>query len=112
MELDYAGKTLCIHNRSNLSSTTKVTIFIAALSYSDYFYAEGLTVCDIRNWIRVNNNALDFFGGITQTITPDKCKVAVTTNQDWIDLALNKDYQAWAEHNGAVIAPAKVRSPR
>ena len=112
MELDYAGKTLCIHNRSNPSSTTKVTIFIAALSYSDYFYAEGLTVCDIRNWIRVNNNALDFFGGITQTITPDNCKVAVTTNQDWIDPALNKDYQAWAEHNGSVIAPAKVRSPR
>lgn len=28
---------------------TKVTIFIAALTYSDYFYVEGMTECDIKN---------------------------------------------------------------
>ena len=112
MELDYAGKVLWLRNRSNPAATTKVTIFIAALSYSDYFYAEGLTLCDIRNWIRVNNNAAAFFGGITQTVTPDNCRVAVANNKDWIDPALNRDYQAWAEHNGAVITPAKVKAPR
>ncbi|MBM6855933.1 hypothetical protein H6B11_17725, partial [Mediterraneibacter glycyrrhizinilyticus] len=53
--LDYAGKQLYLHNRRNPDETTKVTIFIAALTYSDYFYAEGMTECDIRNWIRVNN---------------------------------------------------------
>ena len=26
--------------------------------------------------------------------------------------ALNREFQAWAEHNGTVIQPAKVRSPR
>ena len=111
-ELDYAGKTLCIHDRRNLEMTTKVTIFVAALSYSDYFYIEGMTCCDISNWIRVNNNAISYFGGITQTVTPDNCKVAVTENKDWINPGLNKDFQAWAEHNGTVIMPAKVRKPR
>ena len=57
---------------------TKVTVFVAALAYSDYFYIEGMTCCDIANWIRVNNNAIAYFGGITQTVTPDNCKVAVT----------------------------------
>ena len=112
LELDYAGKQLLIHNRRYPNETTKVTIFIAALTYSDYFYAEGMIDCDIRNWIRVNNNALDFFGGITPTITPDNCKVAVNKNRDWISPELNKDYQAWAEHNDTVITPAKVKSPR
>ena len=112
LELDYAGKTLVIHNRRNLEETMKVTIFVATLSYSDYFYIEGMTCCDISNWIRVNNNALSFFGGITQTITPDNCKVAVTKNKDWINPSLNKDFQAWAEHNGTVILPAKVKGPR
>ena len=51
LELDYAGKQLLLHDRRNPSITTKVTIFIAALTYSDYFYAEGMTSCDIRNWI-------------------------------------------------------------
>ena len=71
-----------------------------------------MTECDIKNWIRVNNNALAFFGGVTPTVTPDNCKVAVSRNKDWVSPVVNKDFQAWAEHNGTVITPAKVRSPR
>ena len=112
LELDYAGKTLSIRDRRDPSKTIPVTIFVAALSFSDYFYVEGMTNCNINNWIRVNNNALKHFGGITQTVTPDNCKVAVTENKDWVNPSLNKDFQAWAEHNGTVIMPAKVRSPR
>lgn len=112
LELDYAGKTLWLSDRHNPERKTKVTVFVAALAYSDYFYVEGMTCCDIANWLRVNNNAIAYFGGIKQTVTPDNCKVAVTENRDWIDPALNKDIQAWAEHNGTVIQPAKVRSPR
>ena len=77
LELDYAGKTLAIHDLRNPGQTTKVTIFVATLSFSDYFYIEGMTDC-----------------------------------KDWINPALNEDFQAWAEHNGTVILPAKVRKPR
>ena len=112
LELDFAGKTLYIHDRRDPEMTTKVTIFVATLSFSDYFYIEGMTCCDISNWLRVNNNAIAYFGGITQTVTPDNCKVAVTENKDWINPGVNKDFQAWAEHNGTVIMPAKVRKPR
>ena len=112
LELDFAGKTLWLHDSRNSDVLTKVTIFVAALSFSDYFYIEGMTNCDIGNWIRVNNNALKYFGGVTQTVTPDNCKVAVTQNKDWIDPSLNKEFQAWAAHNGTVILPAKVKSPR
>lgn len=111
-ELDFAGKTLKLHDRCDPGSTLPVTIFIAALSFSDYFYIEGMTCCDISNWIRLNNNAISYFGGITQTVTPDNCKVAVTENRDWIEPHVNRDFQAWAEHNGTVIMPAKVRKPR
>jgi transposase len=111
-ELDYAGKTLWLHDLRDPEALTKVTIFVAALSFSDLFYIEGMTLCDIGNWIRVNNNALAYFGGITQTVTPDNCKVAVSKNKDWIDPSLNPEFQAWAVHNGTVILPAKVRSPR
>ena len=110
--MDFAGKTLALHDPRDPERLTKVTIFVATLSFSDYFYIEGMTSCDISNWIRVNNNALAYFGGITQTVTPDNCKVAVTHNKDWIDPALNKDFQAWAEHNSTVILPAKVKKPR
>lgn len=112
IELDYAGKTLMIHDRMHPELTTKVTIFVAALSYSDYFYCEGMVECDIRNWIRVNNNALDYFGGVTQIVTSDNCKVAVAKNRDWVNPLLNRDFQSWADHNHTVLQPAKVRAPR
>ena len=110
-ELDYAGKALWLRDIRDPEALTKVTIFVAALSFSDLFYIEGMTCCDIANWIRVNNNALKYFGGVTQTVTPDNCKVAVTRNKDWIDPSLNSEFQAWAAHNGTVVLPAKVRSP-
>lgn len=112
IELDFAGKQLHIRDPKNPEVSTPVTVFVAALSYSGYFYAEGIIKCDIKNWIRINNNALDYFGGVTPTVTPDNCKVAVVKNKDWIDPVKNKDFQAWAEHNDTVITPAKVKSPR
>ena len=38
--------------------------------------------------------------------------MAVARNKDWISPVLNKDFQAWAEHNNTVLTPAKVKSPR
>ena len=63
-KLDFAGKQLFLHDSRDSERITKVTVFIATLSYSDYFYAEAMVECDIRNWIRVNNNAIEYFGGI------------------------------------------------
>ena len=34
LELDYAGKTLCIQDRYDPNQTTPVTVFVAALSYT------------------------------------------------------------------------------
>ena len=76
---------------------TEVTIFIATLSYSGYFYAEGLTCCDEKNWIRVCNNAIYYFGGVTPLITPDNCKVAVNNNKDWIDPSVNETFQSFSD---------------
>lgn len=88
-----------------------VTIFIDTLTYRDCFYAEGMTEYDIRNWIRVNNSTLAYYGRVTPTITSDNCKVAVSRGKDWISLVLNKDFQAWLKHNDTVLTPAKVKSP-
>ena len=63
-------------------------------------------------WIEVNNHALDYFGGVPALVVCDNCKQAVTVNRDWIEPELNKDYADWAEHNGTVILPAKVRKPK
>lgn len=112
IELDYAGMNLYIKDSNAPDGETKVTIFIATLSYSAYFYAEALAECDEKNWIRACNNALYYFGGVTPIITPDNCKVAVKHNRDWINPVINETFQDWADYYETAILPANVRSPR
>lgn len=111
-ELDYAGMVLYLKNRLTGEQDTKVTIFVATMSYSNYCYAEALVSCNIQHWIATNNNALKYFGGVTPIITNDNCRVAVISNKDWIDPVLNKDFKEWAIYNNTVLLPAKVKSPR
>lgn len=111
IEVDFAGKTFEIIDRMTGEFQT-VVVFVAILPYSQYIYAEGMLSTKEPQWIEVNNHMLRFFEGITPLVVCDNCKQAVIANKDWIEPELNKDYAEWAEHNGTVILPAKVRRPR
>ncbi len=112
IELDYAGMKLYLKPAYPSEEETPVTIFIASLTYSDYFYAEGFITGDEKTWIRLCNNALWYFGGVTPIVTPDNCKVAVTENKDWIDPTINSTFEEWSNYYDTAILPAAVRSPR
>ena len=111
MEVDFAGKTFSMINRLTGEPST-IVVFVAVLPYSQYIYAEGMLSTKEPQWIDVNNHALRFFGGVPAIVVCDNCKQAVTVNKDWIEPELNTDYAEWAEHNGTVILPAKVRRPK
>lgn len=111
MEVDFAGKTFELTDKLT-GENTKIIVFVAVLPYSQYIYAEGMTSLAESQWIKVNNHALNYFGGVPAIVVCDNCKQAVIANKDWIDPDLNKDYAEWAEHNHTVILPAKVRKPK
>lgn len=111
IEVDFAGKTFVMVD-SLTGELTPIVVFVAVLPYSQYIYAEGLLSTKEPEWIAVNNHMLQFFGGVTSLVVCDNCKQAVRANKDWIEPDINKDYAEWADHNGTVIMPAKVRKPR
>lgn len=111
MEVDFAGQTFKMADPLT-GDILPIVIFLAVLPYSQYIYAEGMLSTKEPQWIDVNNHALSFFGGVPALCICDNCKQAVTANKDWIAPELNKDYAEWAEHNGTVILPAKVRAPK
>lgn len=111
MEVDFAGNTFTMADRVTGEIRT-IVVFVACLPYSDRIYAEGMLSTKEPQWIQVNNNALDYFGGIPAVVVSDNCKQAVIANQDWIDPELNKDYAEWADYYGTAILPAKVRRPK
>ena len=111
MEVDFAGQTFKMTDPLTGEILT-IVVFVAILPYSQYIYAEGMLSTKEPQWIDVNNHALSYFGGVPALCICDNCKQAVITNRDWIAPELNKDYAEWAEHNGTVILPAKVRAPK
>lgn len=111
MEVDFAGQTFKMTEPLTGEIFT-IVVFVAVLPYSQYIYAEGMLSTKEPQWIDVNNHALTFFCGVPALVVCDNCKQAVVVNQDWINPELNKDYAEWAEHNGTVILPAKVRKPK
>ena len=111
MEVDFAGQTFKMTDPLTGEILT-IVVFVAILPYSQYIYAEGMLSTKEPQWIDVNNHALSYFGGVPALCVCDNCKQAVITNRDWIAPELNKDYAEWAEHNGTVILPAKVRAPK
>ncbi|MBR6266848.1 MAG: IS21 family transposase [Selenomonadaceae bacterium] len=111
IEVDFAGKTFEVIDRVTGEVQT-VVVFVAVLPYSQYIYAEGMLSTKEPQWIEVNNHMLKYFEGAAPLVVCDNCKQAVIANKDWIEPELNKDYAEWAEHNGTVILPAKVRKPR
>lgn len=111
IEVDFAGKTFELIDTVTGEIST-IVVFVAVLPYSQYIYAEGMLSLAEPRWIEVNNNALQYFEGVTPLIICDNCKQAVIVNRDWIEPELNKDYAEWAEHNHTVILPAKVRKPK
>ena len=111
MEVDFAGQTFRMTDPLT-GDILPIVVFVAVLPYSQYIYAEGMLSTKEPQWIDVNNHALSYFGGVPALCICDNCKQAVTANKDWIAPELNKDYAEWAEYNGTVILPAKVRMPK
>jgi len=56
-------------------------------------------------------NAFWSFSGVPRTIVIDNLKAAVT-KADWFDPELNPKIQAFCEHYGTVILPARPYTPR
>jgi transposase len=86
-------------------------VFVAALSYSAYFYLQAFGDMSLTSWIEAHVGAFEFFGGAARFLIPDNLRTGVTKS-DRYEPVVNTSYQALAEHYGTVVMPARVRKPR
>ena len=110
MEVDWAGQTAHIVD-SDTGELIEAHIFVAALPYSGYAYAEAFLRQNQEAWLTAHVNAFEYFGGVTRILVPDNLKTGVIKNTK-TDLVLNRTYQELAEHYGTAIIPARVRKPK
>jgi transposase len=108
--VDYAGQTLGITDPKT-GEIHEAQIFVATLGASSYTFAEATLTQDLPSWIRSHVHAFEFFGGVTEILTPDNLRDAVTRSCRY-EPDLNATYREMADHYGAVIIPARIKKPR
>jgi len=110
LEVDWAGQTVGIID-TDTSEIIDAYIFVAALPYSGYSYAEAFMHQDQDAWTAAHVNAYAFFGGVTRILVPDNLKTGVIKHTRE-EIVLNQSYYELAEHYGTAIMPTRVRKPR
>ena len=114
MQTDYAG--LRQRRRSSIPRPAEVRvaqIFVAVLGASSYTFATASLSQD-RGW-QTGSRAIAarsrFLVGVTRSVVCDNLKSAVVKPL-WFEPTLNPTFEAFSEHYGATVLPARVRKPR
>ena len=110
MFVDYAGKPLEITDPST-GEIIPVQVFVAILGASQLTYVEAVESQNMVDFITACENALHFFGGAPAAIVPDNLKSAVKKSNRYEPL-LNENFEAFADHYGMVVLPARAYKPK
>src|ERR1700722_4374619 len=108
--VDYAGATVPIQNRET-GEVHHAAIFVAALGYSSYTFAEATWTQDLACWISSHIRAFEYFGGLPMLVIPDNPRTGVTRACRY-EPDLNPTYNDMATHYGVAVLPARPRKPR
>ena len=109
IEIDYADGIDIVNLQTG--EAVKSEFFVGVLCHSRYTFAEFTLSQKSEDFLSSHVRMLDFFGGSTQTISPDNLKSAVTKAHRY-DPVLNPAYTKLAHHYGFAVVPARVRRPQ
>jgi len=110
MYADYTGKKMHVVNQLT-GEIRAAEIFVAILGASQLTYVEASYSQSLEEWIRVNENALRYFGGSPKGISPDNLKSAVRKACNYEPL-INQTYNDMARHYNTVILPTRPAKPK
>lgn len=108
--VDYCGLTVAVAHPES-EETVAAQVFVACLGASNYTYAEATPTQELGHWIGAHERALHFFGGVPECIVPDNLKSGVSEPCHY-EPGVNQSYQAFAEHYGVAILPARPYKPK
>lgn len=108
--VDFTGKKLGITDRVT-GEICEVEVFVAVLGASQLTYVEASMSQKKEDWIRLNENALRYIGGVPRAIVPDCLKSAVTRT-DRYEPDINPEYLDFARHYNTTILPARPAKPK
>lgn len=109
MLVDYAGKKMSFQIEGGVPVNAE--IFVAILPASQMIYAEASLSQDQESFMRSNERAIRYYGGVPTAIVPDNLKSGVITPSIY-EPELNRLYADFAEHYRTTIIPARSGKPK
>lgn len=110
MFVDFTGKKLHVVDQQT-GALQEVEVFVAVLGASQLTYVEAVASQQKHDWLRANQNALQYFGGVPKAIVPDCLKTAVE-RADQYEPDLQPEYADFARHYHTTILPARPHHPK
>jgi transposase len=108
--VDYSGKRPCIWDPKT-GEQIEVELFVAVLGASNFTFAEATRTQGGIDWIASHTRAVAYFGGATEAYVCDQLRAGVTTPCRY-EPGVQRTYEEWATHHGAVVLPARAGHPR
>ena len=110
MFVDYAGAKMAITDRKT-GEKREMETFVAVFGASGLTYVEASESQQKEQWIRSNERAMWYAGGVPAAIVPDNLRSAVARSDPY-EPGINPLYDDFAAYYGTVILPARVRKAR
>ena len=110
MFVDWAGDKLRWVDAQS-GEVHAASLFVAALGFSSYTFAEATGDETSASWVRAHIHAWEFFGGVAEITVPDNTTTAVLHAERY-EPDLNPLYTEMACHYGTAVMPARVARPR
>lgn len=110
MMVDYAGDKLKISSRKT-GKTQDAEVFVAILPASQLTYVEASLSQNQESFMRGNERAIWYFGGVPSAIVPDNLKSGIL-KADLYEPVLNPLFADFAEYYRTAVVPARSRKPK
>ena len=110
MFVDYTGHKMEITDLKT-GKTIPVEVFVAILPASQLTYAEASENQTQESFMRSNERAIRYFGGVPAAIVPDNLKSGVI-KPDIYEPDLNPLFADFAEYYRTAVIPARSRKPK
>jgi len=110
MQVDFAGDKIGYVDRST-GEWVVCDVLVCILPYSNYMYVEALRSQRQEDFIKGLTHALQYFGGVPQSIKCDNMKTAVVRSCRY-EPEFTEAMEYVSAHYGTTIMAARVRKPR
>ena len=109
VQVDWAGRKLSLYGAGE--EVTPVSLFVATLPYSDKTFVRASLEMGMQSWLEHHKAMFSYFGGAPLFVAPDNLATGVVFDENR-ERSIHPRYQELADHYGAMVLPARVRTPQ